>query len=280
MTLAERLAAHRTPGEWIAEEYHGKYEDPTVPLWLNLGFWETARTYIEACEQLATIVATAARLAPGQRVVDAGAGFAEPARFWARQYGVHVVAVNNDLFQCGVAERRVLASGLSDRITVMFGSATATRLDAGAFDAVVALESAFHFNTRQDFFAEAWRLLRPGGRVVAADLAARTGYESSAWNRLVRQRTRVPEDNVYDAAEYGRRVAAAGFVDVEITSIRQMVYPAMAKLIEVMRSGRVPLAGYAVQVTEAEIARCAGAELWEDDVGLGDFILCSATRPA
>ena len=55
-------------------------------LYLNLGYWKTARTIDEACEALATLVAEAAAMRPDDDVVDVGFGrststfVAEPVR--------------------------------------------------------------------------------------------------------------------------------------------------------------------------------------------------------
>ncbi|MEE3920938.1 methyltransferase domain-containing protein [Micromonospora sp. BRA006-A] len=43
------------------------------------------------------------------------------------------------------------------------------------FDRVVALESAFHFYPRSAFFAEALRVLRPGGVLATADIIPVSG---------------------------------------------------------------------------------------------------------
>ena len=97
---------------------------------------------------------------------------------------------------------------------------------------MIGLECAFHFNTREQFFAEALRVLKPGGRLVLADVIQMKPMES-AWQRMI-QRSNwnffskkyvVPEANADTQETYVEKLRRTGFVNIQMESIREQVYP-------------------------------------------------------
>ena len=53
-------------GDDVVEGRHEKFSDPNKPLWLNLGYWKTARTYPEAAAALATRLAERGTVEPAR----------------------------------------------------------------------------------------------------------------------------------------------------------------------------------------------------------------------
>nr|WP_093192280.1 methyltransferase domain-containing protein [Thiocapsa sp. KS1] len=201
-------------------------------LYLNLGYWSGEQTLDEACQALAALVAEHAAMGPGDRVLDVGFGFADQDLYWLRAYAPdHIQGLNITASQVAVARGRVNDLGLEERIDLREGSATDMPLASNSVDIVVALECAFHFKTRERFFEEAFRVLRPGGRLVTADIIPmplsgdwRTRLKQRwSWG-LVASKFAIPAENVYTRESYAEKLRARGFEDVEVASIRDRVY--------------------------------------------------------
>ena len=177
---------------------------PTRPMWLNLGYWEHATTHPDACAALAHRLGDAAALRHDDCVLDVGCGYAEPDIYWVRAFDVaRIVAINVTPLHTGIARQLVEHHGLRRRIHVQLASAVSLPYTSNCFDAVLALECAFHFNTRERFFGEAHRVLRSGGRLAIADMLPLPGRPWNGLRRRLNRRTiALPEANMYDRVEY------------------------------------------------------------------------------
>lgn len=228
---------------WLANPFHGLstsevYDligtaSPTGnALYLNLGYWRAADDVDEASENLAMLVAETGNMGAGDVVLDCGFGFGDQDILWARQCSPsRIIGLNVTETQVTRARRRVVEAGLEHCIDLRAGSATSMPIEDGSIDLVVALESAFHFRNREDFFVEALRVLRPGGRLVTADIL-RMAPAAGAVDRLrqrlswslVASRFNIPRANAYGISAYGDRLRETGFERVSVDSIRDDVY--------------------------------------------------------
>lgn len=208
--------------------------------YLNLGYWADAKNIDEACQGMARLLGERAELAEGQRVLDVGFGFADQDLYWMETFRPQqIVGVNITPSQVEVARARVAERGLTDRIDLRVGSATDLTMEPASFDRVVALECAFHFNTRETFFHEAYRVLRPGGRIALTDIILGPQPQSPlkqlshrlTWASSCRGWV-IPEKNVYGQKTYAEKLTAAGFRNVRIESLWEKVYPPLHRFMQ------------------------------------------------
>lgn len=119
-------------------------------------------------------------LGPNTRLLDIGSGIGGPARFIASVTGAHVTGI--DLTEEFVATANALTAmtGLGERNVFVQGSALEMPFGADSFDTATLIHVGMNLPDKPRLFAEAARVLRPGGIFAVYDVM-RTGEGEIAY---------------------------------------------------------------------------------------------------
>jgi len=140
-----------------------------APGWLNLGLWEgpgSEREAGQACRRLVRTLASA--LPAGGVILDAGNGLGTQDRLIAETSRPRrLVAVNITEWQLTAGKDRLRQAGAAP----VAGDAARLPIAGQTVDGIISVEAAFHFRSRKAFFAECYRVLRPGGVLSISDIS-------------------------------------------------------------------------------------------------------------
>jgi sarcosine/dimethylglycine N-methyltransferase len=189
-------------------------------------------------------------LKPGERVLDIGSGIGGPARWFAAKYDVHVTGVDLTPEFCAAAEALNAATGLAERVRIFNGSALDLPVPDGVFDAAYSQNVIMNIADKKQFYREAFRALRPGGRLALSNLCA--GPAGEPYFPVPWATTR---DTSFLATpdEMRADLIAAGFDIAEFRDITQAMREAQRRTRERIDKGDMPK--IAVDIIMGERAR-------------------------
>jgi sarcosine/dimethylglycine N-methyltransferase len=116
-----------------------------------------------------------AKISAEDRVLDAGCGIGGTSRLIAAERGARVTAVDLTPEYCEVATWLDEAVGLGDRIEVLTSDVTELPFESASFDVVVSQHVQMNIADKHRLYAEARRVLVPGGRLALWDATAGPG---------------------------------------------------------------------------------------------------------
>ncbi|KAH8998899.1 S-adenosyl-L-methionine-dependent methyltransferase [Lactarius hatsudake] len=238
--------------------------DPPQTEWLNMGFWKVlprsvSRYYnpvVLTCDRathnfvaLAIQLFRVADLKPGGRVLDVGHGCGDSILL---QLSHPEVATPSIL--CGITSLPAHHRRSWERVKIYLSSVDAppaVLLFQGDavwrpgcqdhplspnfkhdFDNILALDCAYHFNTREEFLRQSLRRLTPGGSVALADLCFSSSPGPVLTLLLWRVLRTMPKRNITTKEQYIQQMREIGYEDVELEDITPFVFPGFRQFLK------------------------------------------------
>lgn len=199
---------------------------------LHAGYWDAStRSLADALQRENEVLAEMAAIKASDKVLDAGCGVGGSACFLAEKYSCHVTGIS--LSQRQIQDARSYAAKKHFAITPEFIVADFTQTPFGdaSFDVIWGIESICHAQDKAAFAREAYRLLKPGGRLVVADgFALRSHFEKKDSQNMRRWLYGWGVDALETVAAFHTHLAEAGFQAIRSQDITDHVRPSSRRL--------------------------------------------------
>ena len=247
-----------------------------APGWLNLGLWEGPGSEREAEQACRRLVATLASALPtGGVILDVGNGLGTQDRLIAETSRPRrVVAVNITEWQLTAGRDRLREAAAAP----VAGDDAWLPIAGQTMDGIISVEAAFHFRSRKAFFAECYRVLRPGGVLSISDISAQRWPVTPAELLAGLTQLRVfglRRTMAITAGQIAAEARAAGLAEVQVRRCGdRVIAPALRLTAERLKNTTAAPAG---QHAAARLLLWQVNLLWQRQII--DYLLLRAIRP-
>ena len=158
-------------------EYYNTTEHSYKDAWdlnnslaIHYGYWDDkVKSFPGSLLRMNEVMMKAAEIKSTDKVLDAGCGVGGSSIFMATSIGCNVTGISLSEKQIAQATGNAAKKNVSDSVNFLKMDYCRTSFPDESFDVVWGCESICYADDKELFVKEAYRLLKPGGRLVVAD---------------------------------------------------------------------------------------------------------------
>ena len=192
---------------------------------MNFGYWDDEyMSLTNANKKLCDFVINQTKI-KNNKILDIGCGYGEQDFYWNDKYKCDIVALDISKKQIDYGTEKAKKLN-NDSIKFIQGDATNLPFSDKSFKNIICLESAFHYNPRNDFFKESYRVLDNDSELIIADIVLKNnhyGILKSLFINFFKEILSVPNENLITANTYVNNLKECGF-EVETINISSKTF--------------------------------------------------------
>lgn len=137
---------------------------------MNYGYRDrNVKKRIEGSSRLYEIISQKIDINKNHNILDAGCGFGEASIWMANNIGCKVTGISLVENQIEKARKHAKEKNVPDKTKFIMADYTKTNFPDNSFDRIIAIETICHLEDKTDFYKEAYRILKPGGKILVAE---------------------------------------------------------------------------------------------------------------
>lgn len=137
---------------------------------IHYGYWDKqVHSFPQSLQRMNEVMMESAAIREGDRVLDAGCGVGGSSVFLASVLNCRVTGITLSERQVTQAKENAIQRGVTEKADFQVMDYAQTDFPDQTFDIVWGCESICYAHDKEKFIQEAFRVLKPGGRLVVAD---------------------------------------------------------------------------------------------------------------
>jgi tocopherol O-methyltransferase len=208
---------------------------------LHYGYWDSStKNFHEALLNINNILARYVNIGEEDVVLDAGCGVGGSSIWLAKNIGCSVTGISLNEHQVKQANAFAEKEHVQHLVRFEQNDYTNTRYADNSFNVIWAIESVCYIPDKSEFIKEAFRLLKPGGRLIVADFFKKEGLGGKDAEQIKQWANGWAIEDYATEESFERQLCEAGFSNINFQNANSAIMRSAKQLYKAYFLGIIP----------------------------------------
>ena len=198
---------------------------------LHYGYWDDSiKNFHDALLNINKVLAETAKIKGGECILDAGCGVGGSSIWLAKEKNCVVTGISLNENQINKANALARKVGVTEKVLFEKKEYTCTSYPANSFDVVWAIETVCYADDKSEFLREAYRILKPRGRLIIADFFKKKDLDHVETDRFRKWAASWAINDFSTWEEFDEKLKENRFHDIAWENATDAIWPSAKKL--------------------------------------------------